>query len=251
MDKLYIPIIIFLLLILIILITKLNNTINKLKIISQYNDELHKENEKILTEKSNLQSKIKYFESELLKFQLRPHTLNNILANIRVVSKNLSKGMDSLSDLLEYIYEEDKGLVLIEEEINFIEKYLGVKDIFISKINSIKLDKSNVNKDSLFFSVRVIPHLITANFIENAFKHGDTNHPEFLKIKISLNNDKFEYYVINRLKENSESVKHGIGYENMKKRMELLYPNRYEIKNSCNEKEYHSKLIINLKKENK
>jgi len=201
---------------------------------------LANENQRLLVENA-------LFEADHLKFQMQPHTLNNILAKLKVIAKKLNKGMDSLSETLDYIlYKGHKHFVSIEDEINFIKKYLALNDLFLSQIDSIDFNYSQINENSEHFKSQCIPHLITAYFIENAFKHGDLNHPEFLKIELKLNNTSFEMFVINRFSKKSTEKKGGLGLQNMKKRLDLLVANKYEIKTSCNEQEYFSTLIIHL-----
>ena len=186
-------------------------------------------------------------EAEHLKFQLQPHTLKNIIAILLSISNKLNKGMNSLSEILEYIlYKSNSNLVSIEEEIEFIKIYLNLYDLFISEINSIKFDFSEVKENSRYFKDKCIPHLITAYFIENAFKHGDINNPEFLRIKVKLTNDCFELLVINRIRKNPKNSRGGLGLVNMRKRLDLLSQGKYEIKNSCNENDYYSTLTINF-----
>lgn len=204
--------------------------------------QLADENQKLIADNALL-------EADHLKFQLRPHTLNNILANLKVFASKLNKGMESLSETLDYIlYKGNNNLVSIEDEIEFIQKYLQLNDLFINEIDSVHFDNSKINKSSSYFATPCIPHLITAHFIENAFKHGDINHPEFLKIKVGLTESTFNFSVINRIKMKINAGSEGIGLQNMKKRLELLQTEKYEIKQRCNENEYHSILVIDFTK---
>lgn len=202
---------------------------------------LVKENAKLIADNALL-------EAEHLKFQLQPHTLNNILANLKVIASKLNKGMDSLSETLDYIlYKGNTHLVSVEDEMNFIKKYLALNDLFISEIDAISLNESQVNRNSKYFSSPCVPHLITAYFIENAFKHGDVNHPEFLKIELKLSDTTFEMNVVNKVRQKPNKSKGGLGLDNMKKRLDLLLTGKFEIKNSFNEQEYYSYLIIRFK----
>ncbi len=204
-----------------------------------------KEREKVGRENRKLIADNALLEAEHLKFQLQPHTLNNILANLKSIANKLNKGMDSLSETLDYIlYKGQSHLVSVEDEMNFIKKYLALNDLFISEIDSIKYDGSQVNTNSKHFISPCVPHLITAYFIENAFKHGDVNHPEFLKIQIKLSDTVFEMAVVNRIKQKATPKNGGLGLSNMKMRLDLLLTGKYEIKTTCNEQEYYSTLII-------
>jgi LytS/YehU family sensor histidine kinase len=186
-------------------------------------------------------------EGHNLKFQLQPHTLNNILANLKALSGKLSRGMDSLSEILDYIlYQGQNNLVSVKEEIAFIEKYLKLNDLFTSEIDSVYFDTNGVNPASEYYEKTCVPHLITAHFIENAYKHGDINHPEFMRIRLTLTDNLFMLNVVNRIKYKETNGGNGIGLTNMKKRLELSNPGNYEIRCSCNEQEYHASLEIRL-----
>lgn len=190
-------------------------------------------------------------EAENLKFQLKPHTLNNILANLRSISSRLNRGMDAFSETLEYIlYNGKNHVVSVEEEIGFIKTYLSLNDLFITEIDSIKLNITAVDKKSTFYSIPCIPHLISAYFIENAFKHGDIHHPEFLKINIKLTEDIFELEVINKIKSTGTTSKKGIGLDNMNKRLQLLSYGAFEVKTGIKNNQYFSKLTLSFKHEN-
>lgn len=207
-----------------------------------------KEKKKINSENRKLIADNALLETEQLKFQMQPHTLNNILANLKVTANKLNKGMDSLSETLDYIlYKGNNHLVSVQDELDFISKYLSLNDLFISEIDSIKSDFSQVNKNSKFYTKSCIPHLITAYFIENAFKHGDIKHPEFLNIQVKLSDSNFNIIVINKTTLSLSKPKGGIGLSNMKKRLELLLDNNFEVKTIAYENEYHSSLTIFFK----
>lgn len=206
-----------------------------------------KERQKISDENRKLIADNALLEAEHLKFQLQPHTLRNMVGALHIAAKNLHKGSEALADTLDYIlYQDKKHLVSVKDELEFIESYKSLQGNFVHQTNSIKIEKSGIDTSSKYYETACIPHLITAYFIENAFKHGDINHPEFLTIRIKLSNQTFELTVINRFKHKPSTEKGGLGLNNMRKRLELLHSGKYEIKNSCNEQEYHSTLIIHF-----
>jgi LytS/YehU family sensor histidine kinase len=88
--------------------------------------------------------------------------------------------------------------------------------------------------------------LITAYFIENAFKHGDIHHPEFLRISLKLTDNTFQMTVVNKVLVKAKESKGGLGLDNMKKRLELLLTGKYEIHTEYTEQEYKSTLTIKL-----
>jgi LytS/YehU family sensor histidine kinase len=227
---------------LIVLITTFIWLIVKLHSEKKQRKQLADENQKLLADNALL-------EADHLKFQLQPHTLNNILANLKVFASKLNAGMESLSETLDYIlYNGNNNLVCIEEEVDFIKKYLKLNDLFITEIDSVQFDTSKINRESTYYKKACIPHLITAHFIENAFKHGDVNHSEFLKLEVILTESTFSFSVVNRIKKKTNNGKEGIGLKNMKKRLELLQTGKHKITQSCNEQEYHSTLLIDFAK---
>lgn len=207
-----------------------------------------KEKAAALQLKQKYETDVQLLKAEHLKFRLQPHTLNNILASLKAVSNKLNKGMDALSETLDYIlYQGDAHFVSVESELDFVRRYLALNDLFLTEIDSVKLNESEVNTSSPFYRQKCIPHLVTAYFLENAFKHGDISHPEFLVIKVILNDTHFEMHVVNRIKAFSMRKKSGgIGLQNMKNRLELLLRDKHEVKFNCNETEYHSLLRIQL-----
>jgi LytS/YehU family sensor histidine kinase len=213
---------------------------SKLTTEKKQRDKLARENAKLLADNALL-------EAEHLKFQLQPHTLRNMVATLHVASKNLYKGAEALAETLDYIlYNGNKHLVSVAEELTFLESYKSLQGNFVYQTNSIKIDKSAININSKYYNSACLPHLITAYFIENAFKHGDVNHPEFLTIRLKLSDKTFEMVVVNRINQKPNNGKGGLGLTNMRKRLDLLLSGKYEIKNSCNEQEYHSTLTIHF-----
>lgn len=213
---------------------------SKLKAEKKQRDKLARENAILIADNALL-------EAEHLKFQLQPHTLRNMVATLHVASKNLYKGSEALAETLDYIlYHGNKHLVSVADELTFLESYKSLQGNFVYQTNSIKIDKSAINTNSKYFNSACLPHLITAYFIENAFKHGDVNHPEFLTIQLKLTDKTFEMLVVNRINQKTNNGKGGLGLTNMRKRLDLLLSGKYEIKNSCDEQEYYSTLTIHF-----
>jgi len=215
------------------------------KDLNYQNDKFRDENQRLIKENSKLEADNILLESEHLKFQLHPHTLGNVVATINTLAKNLHRGAESLASSLNYIlYKGNKHLVSVEDEIDFIRKYIHLNELLHSD-NKAKLDDSQVDKASPYYKTNSIPHLISAYLIENAYKHGDKSHIDFLNITLKLNDYSFEMTVVNRINlEKKNDSNGGLGLRNMAKRLELLTNGKYEVKNSQNEFEYQSKLII-------
>lgn len=221
-------------------VNRLNKELNaQIDVLNLSNSRLSKENSKLQAENAVL-------ETEHLKFQLQPHTLGNVVTTINSIAKNLSRGTESLAETLNYIlYKGNTHLVSVEEEIDFIRKYIQLNQLLYSDIISARIEDSQVNKMSKYFLTPCIPHLISAYLVENAYKHGDKSHPDFLKIILKLTEYSFEMTVVNRISRNSSENKNGgLGLKNMEKRLELLLNGKYEVTRNRNEHEYRSTLNI-------
>lgn len=178
-------------------------------------------------------------EAELanLKSQLNPHflfnTLNNIYSLIEFDKEKAKSAVSELSSLLRYVlYESSSDKVRLKDEILFIENYIKLMKIRLTddvKVNVILPD----NDENL-----TIAPLLFISPIENAFKHG-ANNPEasFINISVSIETDVTGEKTVRCLIKNSISAAEksgnkagsGIGIENLKKRLDLIYPGRYEF----------------------
>lgn len=185
-------------------------------------------------------------ENELLylKNQINPHFLFNSLNNIYVLSKkNLSTTSDSillLSDLLRYqLYDCTKNKVLLSNEIKYLRNFLRLEELRKSN-NKISLQIEGQTKQTL-----VAPFLFMP-FVENAIKYStQTEHP-IIEIKFVLK-DSFINFNIENNKIDTNIVKEnsGIGLKNVKRRLDLLYPNLHEL--TITETKHHFKLSLKLK----
>lgn len=210
------------------------------------NKKQKKQIEVLIKENAELISNNTILEFEHLKFQLEPHTLGNVVATLSAVAKNLHRGTESLGSSLNYIlYKGNKAFVTVEEEINFIKKYIQLQNFLVSDIVEVEIDESNVDQQSKNYKNPCIPHLISAYLVENSYKHGDKKHNDFLKIKFTLTDKNFEMKVVNRIpKVNKKHESGGVGLKNMEKRLELLMSDKYEITRKSNEEIYSSTIKI-------
>lgn len=198
-------------------------------------------------EKQLLKSK---FEAELnyLKGQTNPHFLFNTLNNIYGLSKkneNLSSdAILKLSKILRFmIYGTRKPLITIEEEIDVIKNYIELEQLRYSNKLDLKFD---------FYSntTASITPLILLPFVENAFKHGvaESTESAFIYITCTLNElMELRFSVKNSVEELEMQVKEeGIGLENVKRQLELLYK-KYKLEVNDNSTSYEINLFIDLK----
>lgn len=196
------------------------------------------------------EEKQKHTEAELewLKNQLNPHFLFNTLNNISsLVQINADQAQDSiaqLSDLLRYaMYETRHEKVPLKGEIEFMQNYI---DLMKLRCN----EKTTVNSQLPTPNAQLsIAPLLFISLIENAFKHGVSSGRES-QINISLTTDERQLTFVcdntNYPKDDQNRSGSGIGVENTKRRLELIYHDRYSWEQSLENNIYHVKITIQL-----
>lgn len=192
-------------------------------------------------------------EAELknLRNQLNPHfllnTLNNIYALIAFDADKAQTAVQELSRLLRHVlYDNQQNFVTLGKEMDFIRNYIELMRIRLA---------ANVTVETCFDvspdSRTEIAPLIFISLIENAFKHGiSPTESSFIRICFSETREEVRCEIINSYHPKSEADKSGsgIGLEQVRKRLELTYPGRYDWQHGVSEdgKEYKSVLSIKL-----
>lgn len=181
-------------------------------------------------------------ELMFLKSQVSPHFFFNMLNNLYgLVTKDAQKAQElilKLSDMMRYsIYEGEKETVTIQEEIEFLKNYIALHKMRYHKEITVDF---NCDIDE---NQKVVP-LLFIILLENAFKHGVENLRENAYIKMSLTTSQNEIrFVIENNYEKAENQS-GIGLKNLKRRLELVYPNQHELTFSATENVYQVQLIL-------
>lgn len=178
-------------------------------------------------EKEKLNSELAF-----LKNQVSPHfffnTLNNIYALIEINAEDSRKAVLKLSKLMRYLlYESEQGDTKLSSEIDFMENYI---DLMKLRMNE-KIDLS-VSFPENYEDVRM-PPLLFIPFIENAFKHGVSYRiKSFIRIAMTLEGGMIRFTCSNSVVKHPEEKTEeqaGIGLENVSKRLQLLFPGKYEL----------------------
>jgi len=186
--------------------------------------------EKHEMEKSNLET-----ELNLLKAQLHPHFLFNTMNNLYSLSversAKTSEGIAKISELLRSIlYDCNEAEIELDKEIKLIENYIDLEKMrYGNRLNlSFNVDGNTTGK-------KIAPMLFFT-FVENCFKHGSSKNPEnpFIEIKISAENKKILFFTENNKplnSGNSSKKKHGgVGLANARKRLDIIYSKKYNLK---------------------
>ena len=171
-------------------------------------------------------------ELSLLRSQVNPHfmfnVLNNMVALARKKSELLEPSLIKLSALMRYmLYETGEQKVLLDKETEYLESYIDLQQQRFGKKTEVNVIIEPADKQYEIEAMLLIP------FVENAFKHG-TGMIENAQIDISLSalNDKLHFNVKNKFDPASSEIKDaagGIGLANVKRRLELLYTGKHEF----------------------
>ncbi len=161
-----------------------------------------------------------------LKLQIAPHFLFNTLNNLYGLaverSDKLPDLMLRLSDLLRHsLYETQKPLVSINDEINVLKSYIKLESVRLE--DDLKLEFDNTVPED---AMHQIAPLILIVFMENAFKHAKLVQPEpvNISVKTRLENDVFSLTIRNNYRDVKKGSANGIGLMNVTRRLEVLYP---------------------------
>lgn len=177
-------------------------------------------------------AELKESELKFLRMQINPHFLFNALNNIYALSvTNSNKTQESisgLSEMLRYvIYDCEQPQVPLQKELDYIQNYIELFKLKSSKNFNISFEKRIVDPHIMVAPMLFIP------YIENAFKHsgiekGGTN---FIAITLIQTNNFIEFSVENSIQVTPASVdaQGGIGLPNVRKRLEILYPEMHEL----------------------
>ncbi|MDD3320361.1 MAG: histidine kinase [Paludibacter sp.] len=195
------------------------------------------------TEKEKLSAQL-----SSLKSQINPHflfnTLNNIYATAIDTSPQTADMVEKLSEMMRYSMKEtQKDFVPLEEEFNYIDNYIELQKLRFD--NQVKLD---YNIEGEFSELQIAPMLLIP-FIENAFKHGvNSEQNSNIKISLKIDNSELHLRVTNNLVKNQSSTteRSGLGINNTKHRLELIYPSKHLLTINETEKDFTVLLHINL-----
>ena len=207
---------------------------------------------KHLRVKQELETRTMQSELRFLKSQINPHflfnTLNNLYALTLKKSDKAPEIVIKLSEMMRYmLYECNEKRVPLSKEVNYIRNYLDLEMLRQGKNVDIAFDVVGDLTDQKIAPLMFIP------FLENSFKHGLSNHISkgFVNIKMTIEAKNVHFLIENSKPEtppqqNFHRRSGGIGLVNVHRRLNLLYPDHYELKINDNPKTYAVNLTIEL-----
>jgi 23S rRNA-/tRNA-specific pseudouridylate synthase len=175
-------------------------------------------------EKQNLKS-----ELDLLRTQLNPHFLFNTLHNIDSLihddQEKASNSLVKLSDIMRYMLQDAKSeTVLMEKELEYLYNYISLERLRFKNEKFLDFETSGN-----FQGVKIAPMLFIP-FVENAFKHSvDSEVEKGILIRITNSDKKIRFTCENQYdkSETDKDKMHGIGLETVKKRLDIVYPDKH------------------------
>lgn len=187
-------------------------------------------------------------ELAMLKVQINPHFLFNTMNNIKSLTSSLPSkaitSIDKLKGIMHYmIFDSSSESVRLEDEIRHIYNYLELEKIRFSDPGFIDFRISGDYREIN------VPPLIFMPFIENAFKHGNRLGPSpGIIIGLDVKKNKINFETSNFTNESgiARNGKSGFGLANIRRRLDLLFGDKYELIINNNGKKYSVKLNLNL-----
>jgi two-component system, LytTR family, sensor kinase len=198
--------------------------------------------------KEELNRKNYEMELELVKSQINPHFLFNTINNIDVLietdAPKASAYLKKLSDIMRFmLYETKPDRIMLSKELIHIQKYVELQKIRSSNPGYVNYAVEGNDSNQLIAPMIFIP------FIENAFKHAENKKKEnAVNIKFMIDEKSVQFYCENKFSANTKSnTEHpGLGNDLMKKRLQLLYPQKHQLHISSENQMYVIKLMVNL-----
>lgn len=206
----------------------------------QRQQELHHENER-----ERLKSELSFLRS-----QISPHFMFNLLNSIVSLNRKKSDQVEpvllKMSDLLRYmLYEKDDKQISLENEIKYLSNYIDLQKIRFGEYVYIEFVVKNTVADKKIEPMLLIP------FVENAFKHGvGMIEKPYISVHLETTPEKLLFRVANKFSADNKEQKDsssGIGLSNVNRRLELLYPDQYELYITEEDNQFVTELALNYK----
>ena len=190
-------------------------------------------------EKDNLDFQLAY-----LRYQINPHffmnTLNNIHALVDIDPEKAKESIVELSKLMRYIlYEGSKPTIPLDKETAFLRQYISLMRMRYSDsvVIDVELPDSVPGAE--------VPPLVFVSFVENAFKHGISyERDSYIRVSMTVENGRLIFKCSNSRHESTAHDEGGVGMENVRRRLELLYGDRFVMNVEQRPDHYDILLII-------
>ena len=187
---------------------------------------------------------------ESLRYQINPHffmnTLNNIHALVDIDPEKAKESIEEFSKMMRILlYEGDAPTIPLSKELVFIEHFISLM--------RLRYPEESVRIETVFpedISGVVVPPLLMASFVENAFKHGVSySSDSFIRVKVERQDARVVFLCSNSAHKSVDLRHDGMGLDNIRRRLTLLYGESYTLSIDENEASYDVLLDIPLQPE--
>ncbi len=191
-------------------------------------------------------------ELQMLKAQVHPHflfnTLNNIYSFVLTGDHRAANLVDKLSGMVDYMRTEgERSFVALEKEIKLIKDYVGLEKVRYGDRLELDIEINGEDQNKLVAPLLMIP------FVENCFKHGASimRGNQWINLEINIAGNQLDFKLRNSKPKIApvQKNKKSIGLINVKKRLQLLYPEKHFLEISSTEDIYEVHLILTLREE--
>jgi LytS/YehU family sensor histidine kinase len=187
---------------------------------------------------------------KFLRSQINPHFIFNVLTSLvslaRKKSDQLEPSLIMLSDLVRYmLYESDEKKVPLFREVGYLENYIELQKLRFG--DTVKIE-ARIELSEWEARQSIEPMLLIP-FLENSFKHGMGVDEPFIQIHLTTHNGRLQLDVMNRFNDDLNETKDmnsGIGLENVKSRLILLYPGKHSLIREKQHDIFHIHLTLQL-----
>jgi LytS/YehU family sensor histidine kinase len=198
-------------------------------------------------EKKNLENEHLKSEINHLRYQLQPHfffnSLNTIYSLIDTTPAKAKDAVHGLAKLMRYVlYETTDEKIKLSKEIAFLQNYIRIMEMRLPVYVQL-----NSKFPTLTTDYEIAPLLFVA-LVENAFKHGVSISKSVVNIEMKIENNKLHFVTENTLfaQNRDDKSDSGIGLDNLKKRLALLYSRSFNLKQEAKNELYRVELILDL-----
>jgi sensor histidine kinase YesM len=184
-------------------------------------------------------------EIKFLKAQINPHfifnTLNNIYSMVHFQSPESLSAIEKLSSIMRFTtYEAQKEYIALSEELDYIKAYIELEELRHYENNIVKW-QSGIKDEKR----RIAPYILSP-LIENALKHGAYSEKDPIEININSDDKSLNFEVINSIGNKKTDKLGGIGLDNLKNRLDMLYHGKYKLETIRLENKFKASVQIQL-----
>lgn len=209
-------------------------------------------------EKTVLQTQVSVGAAELasLRAQINPHFLFNALNSLYATAlkekgEKTADGIQKLGDMMRFMLQENnRDRIPLDKEVEYLHNYIELQRMRIDESHNIEI---RVNIQEPVRAIYLAPMLLTP-FVENAFKHGiSLRHKSWIYITLTLDETRLYFKVHNSRhakpadvpdRHDPEEEQSGVGLDNVRKRLELIYPGRHQLDIQQSEQDYFVSLTL-------